>query len=122
METDTSTTEERRKSLGLLRDIAEKWTAEKYSRADSADDGPRPQPQLKMSSMEEECVRERIRMTLLRECADILDAETKYTRETFRRAFLNKETTQETTEKVAIVSGGVDALVGMKFSQLWCES
>nr|QOE76458.1 NADPH oxidase 5 [Nilaparvata lugens] len=128
--------EERRKSLGLLREISTTWSAEpnptphaKYTlseeegacgggaidvvaiekergkekeeekeKEESVND-VRPAPALKpphnppprMSTMEEEVIRDRLRLTLLRECAVILDAEPRYTRDTFRRAFLNKE-------------------------------
>lgn len=140
--------EERRKSLGLMRDISTSWSAEpppqpvKYTLneeegacggfntndfnkietenlnavetaskiATKNDDKtkenevspenppvsqlpplppPLPPPP-KMSCMEEESIRERLRIQLLRQCAEILDAESKYTRENFRRAFLNK--------------------------------
>ncbi|BES91414.1 Hypothetical protein NTJ_04222 [Nesidiocoris tenuis] len=108
-------TEARRKSLGLLKDITQSWSADpdKYTlseaedpcpgslhpiasaaaaavTADASADLPPPQPQVKMSSMEEESVRDRLRLRLLRQCADILDAEPRHTKETFRRAFLNK--------------------------------
>jgi hypothetical protein len=90
--TMAETTEERRKSLGLLKEITSGWSAEpgpeKYTR--NEEEPPQPRATLKMSSMEEESVRERLRMSLLRQSADILDTEPKYTRETFRRAFLNK--------------------------------
>lgn len=45
-----------------------------------------------MSSMEEECIRERIHNTLLRECSNILAADNtlRYTKEAFRRVFQEK--------------------------------
>ncbi|RZF39190.1 hypothetical protein LSTR_LSTR015781 [Laodelphax striatellus] len=136
--------EERRKSLGLLREISTTWTAEpnptpaKYSlneeegacggggidvvvlekerekekerenekeREEETEKGkekeksmndakpalkPPHNPPPRMSTMEEEVIRDRLRLTLLRECAEILDAEPRYTRDTFRRGFLNK--------------------------------
>lgn len=54
---------------------------------------PTPNTAMKMSCMEEEAIRERLRTLLLRQTAEILDAEgvgTKFTKETFRRTFLNK--------------------------------
>lgn len=139
--------DERRKSLGLLRELTDKWESrespEKYKRSDREDTTvaldvkespqkndvtiktdeatssvkiddsvdtrptgfdsevdesamedilltPLPPPRIKMSSMEEESQRERLRLNLLREMAQILDSETRYTKETFRRTFLNK--------------------------------
>lgn len=54
---------------------------------------PTPNTAMKMSCMEEEAIRERLRTLLLRQTAEILDAEgvgTKFTKEAFRRTFLNK--------------------------------
>jgi hypothetical protein len=53
---------------------------------------PTPTSSLKMSSMEEECVRERLRTSLLKQCSDILKADgaTRYTRDAFRRLFQGK--------------------------------
>ena len=53
---------------------------------------PTPTTSLKMSSMEEECVRERLRTSLLKQCSDILKADgaTRYTRDAFRRLFQGK--------------------------------
>lgn len=54
---------------------------------------PTPNTAMKMSCMEEEAIRERLRTLLLRQTAEILDAEgvgTKFTKESFRRTFLNK--------------------------------
>jgi hypothetical protein len=53
---------------------------------------PTPTISLKMSSMEEECVRERLRTSLLKQCSDILEADgaTRYTRDAFRRLFQDK--------------------------------
>lgn len=47
---------------------------------------------VKMSSMEEEAMRERLRMTLLKQCSDYLSADgsSRYTKETFRRVFTEK--------------------------------
>uniref|UniRef100_A0A1B6DLA4 NAD(P)H oxidase (H(2)O(2)-forming) n=1 Tax=Clastoptera arizonana TaxID=38151 RepID=A0A1B6DLA4_9HEMI len=149
--------EDRRKSLGLLKDITTSWSAEpparkyslnenanQYSTVDfaktepdpSRDDvdrsktdteskevihfthkdpkpvetrvdrvkkdaeagtssmPPTPRTAMKMSCMEEEAIRERLRAMLLRQMAEILDSEgagVKYSRESFRRVFLNKE-------------------------------
>ncbi|EEB15792.1 hypothetical protein Phum_PHUM389370 [Pediculus humanus corporis] len=46
----------------------------------------------KMSSMEEEALRERTRATLLKQCSAYLaaDGSSRYTRETFRRVFTEK--------------------------------
>nr|XP_018898413.1 PREDICTED: NADPH oxidase 5 [Bemisia tabaci]XP_018898414.1 PREDICTED: NADPH oxidase 5 [Bemisia tabaci] len=55
---------------------------------------PPPPARLKMSSMEEESMRERLRSMLLRQCAQFLEIEgvsTKFTKDSFRRSFLNKE-------------------------------
>lgn len=54
---------------------------------------PTPNTAMKMSCMEEEAIRERLRTVLLRQTAQILEAEgvgVKFTRDTFRRTFLNK--------------------------------
>jgi hypothetical protein len=53
---------------------------------------PTPNSSFKMSSMEEECVREKLRTSLLKECSDILKADgaTRYTRDAFRRLFQGK--------------------------------
>lgn len=53
---------------------------------------PTPTISLKMSSMEEECVRDRLRTSLLKQCSDILKADgaTRYTRDAFRRLFQDK--------------------------------
>lgn len=54
---------------------------------------PTPNTAMKMSCMEEEAIRERLRTLLLRQTAQILEAEgvgVKFTRDTFRRTFLNK--------------------------------
>lgn len=47
---------------------------------------------IKMSSMEKEAMRERLRMTLLKQCSDYLEADgsSRYTRDTFRRVFTEK--------------------------------
>ncbi|KAL0278747.1 UNVERIFIED_CONTAM: hypothetical protein PYX00_000477 [Menopon gallinae] len=47
---------------------------------------------IKMSSMEKEAMRERLRMTLLKQCSDYLEADgsSRYTRDTFRRVFTDK--------------------------------
>jgi hypothetical protein len=44
-----------------------------------------------MSSMEEENLRERLHLAQLRQCSEIVSAEQKYTRDTFRRLFQGKE-------------------------------
>lgn len=153
MEVETpSGPESRRKSLGLLKDITQNWSADpdKYGRSeDRTEPGgggpqeapgpvvttpaaagsavpasagpstgstapagpsagsvadavtdilPAPKPQIKMSSMEEESVRDRLRLRLLRQCADILDSEPRHTKETFRRAFLNKVRSKPTPD------------------------
>lgn len=49
---------------------------------------PRPLLRLKMSSMEEENMLERLRLALLRECSQRLNTEPKLARDAFRRAFL----------------------------------
>jgi hypothetical protein len=53
---------------------------------------PTPTISLKMSSMEEESVRDRLRTSLLKQCSDILKADgaTRYTRDAFRRLFQDK--------------------------------
>jgi hypothetical protein len=53
---------------------------------------PTPTISLKMSSMEEESVRDRLTASLLKQCADILQADgaTRYTRDAFRRLFQDK--------------------------------
>lgn len=54
---------------------------------------PTPRTAMKMSCMEEEAIRDRLRAVLLRQIAQILESEgtgIKYTRDSFRRAFLNK--------------------------------
>lgn len=54
---------------------------------------PTPNTAMKMSLMEEEAIRERLRILLLRQIVEILEAEgvgTKFTKETFRRTFLYK--------------------------------
>jgi hypothetical protein len=43
-----------------------------------------------MSSMEEENLRERLHLAQLRQCSEIVSAEQKYTRDTFRRLFQGK--------------------------------
>ncbi|KAG8288624.1 hypothetical protein J6590_013914 [Homalodisca vitripennis] len=56
---------------------------------------PTPNTAMKMSCMEEEAIRDRLRTLLLRQTAEILEAEgvgTKFTKDTFRRTFLNKGT------------------------------
>ncbi|XP_021932014.1 NADPH oxidase 5 isoform X2 [Zootermopsis nevadensis] len=57
---------------------------------------PTPTTSLKMSSMEEESVRDRLRTSLLKQCSDILKADgaTRFTRDTFRRLFQDKELLQ----------------------------
>ncbi|XP_023719097.1 NADPH oxidase 5 isoform X2 [Cryptotermes secundus] len=57
---------------------------------------PTPTNSLKMSSMEEESVRDRLRTSLLKQCSDILKADgaTRYTRDAFRRLFQDKELLQ----------------------------
>lgn len=52
-----------------------------------------PTTTLKMSSMEEESMRDRLRTMLLRQCAQFLEIEgvsTKFSKDSFRRSFLNK--------------------------------
>jgi len=51
-----------------------------------------PTASLKMSSMEEESIRERVRTSLLKECSAILKADgtCRYTRDAFRRLFQDK--------------------------------
>ncbi|XP_056645958.1 NADPH oxidase 5 isoform X1 [Diorhabda sublineata] len=44
-----------------------------------------------MSSMEEENLRERLRMAHLKKCQEIVSTEEKYSRESFRKLFQNKE-------------------------------
>jgi hypothetical protein len=53
---------------------------------------PTPTTSLKMSSMEEESVRDRLRTSLLKQCSDILkaDSATRFTRDAFRRTFQDK--------------------------------
>jgi len=53
---------------------------------------PTPTSSLKMSTMEEECIRERLRTSLLKQCSDILKADgaTRYNRDAFRRLFQGK--------------------------------
>jgi hypothetical protein len=53
---------------------------------------PTPTTSLKMSSMEEESVRDRLRTSLLKQCSDILkgDGATRLTRDAFRRLFQDK--------------------------------
>lgn len=61
--------------------------------AGSASTPPTPNTVMKMSRMEEEAIRERMRAVLLRQTAEILEAEgvgTKFTKDSFRRTFLNK--------------------------------
>ncbi|XP_065338491.1 NADPH oxidase 5 isoform X1 [Cloeon dipterum] len=57
---------------------------------------PPPMLRLKMSSMEEENMLERLRLALLRECSARLTAEntSKITRDVFRRAFLERDLLQ----------------------------
>ncbi|KAK9869222.1 hypothetical protein WA026_002973 [Henosepilachna vigintioctopunctata] len=43
-----------------------------------------------MSSMEEENLRERLHIAQLKKCAEIVSEEARYTRDSFRRLFLNK--------------------------------
>ncbi|XP_069681708.1 NADPH oxidase 5 isoform X2 [Periplaneta americana] len=55
-----------------------------------------PNTSFKMSSMEEESIREKLRTSLLKQCSDILkgDGATRYTRDAFRRLFQDKELLQ----------------------------
>jgi len=55
---------------------------------------PRPLLRLKMSSMEEENMLERLRLALLRECSQRLNTEPRLARDAFRRAFLESVSTQ----------------------------
>lgn len=43
-----------------------------------------------MSTMEEENLRERLHVTQLRQCAEIVGKDVKYSRDTFRRLFQGK--------------------------------
>lgn len=57
---------------------------------------PTPNTALKMSSMEEEAIRERLRTVTLRQISQILDDDSvgsRFTRDNFRRTFLNKVST-----------------------------
>jgi hypothetical protein len=53
---------------------------------------PTPTSSLRMSSMEEESVRDRLRTSLLKQCSDILkgDGATRFTRDAFRRLLQDK--------------------------------
>jgi hypothetical protein len=58
---------------------------------------PRPLLRLKMSSMEEENMLERLRLALLRECSQRLNTEPRLARDAFRRAFLESVSTNKRT-------------------------
>ncbi|CAG9821118.1 unnamed protein product [Phaedon cochleariae] len=62
------------------------------SKASSADErlAQRRKSLVPMSSMEEENLRERLRLAQLRQCSVIVHKEARYTRDTFRRLFQNK--------------------------------
>lgn len=71
----------------------EKAKKVKETPAGPSSNPPTPNTAMKMSCMEEEAIRERLRTLLLRQTAQILEAEgvgVKFTRDTFRRTFLNK--------------------------------
>lgn len=71
----------------------EKTKKVKETPAGPSSNPPTPNTAMKMSCMEEEAIRERLRTVLLRQTAQILEAEgvgVKFTRDTFRRTFLNK--------------------------------
>lgn len=71
----------------------EKTKKVKETLAGPSSNPPTPNTAMKMSCMEEEAIRERLRTVLLRQTAQILEAEgvgVKFTRDTFRRTFLNK--------------------------------
>lgn len=71
----------------------EKAKKVKETPAGPSSNPPTPNTAMKMSCMEEEAIRERLRTVLLRQTAQILEAEgvgVKFTRDTFRRTFLNK--------------------------------
>lgn len=71
----------------------EKTKKLKETPAGPSSNPPTPNTAMKMSCMEEEAIRERLRTVLLRQTAQILEAEgvgVKFTRDTFRRTFLNK--------------------------------